>query len=73
MMIVMGVRAMLHDENVYGPNALEFRPERFLDKELPFPEIAFGFGRRICPGLSFPSFLTELRWSFLTIPYDICR
>lgn len=42
---------MLHEETVYGPDTLEFRPERFLDKNLPFPEIVFGFGRRQCPGI----------------------
>lgn len=74
MMIAMGgIRAMLHDENVYGSDALEFKPERFLDRDSPFPEIAFGFGRRICPGLSLPSFLTESHWSFLIIPHNICR
>lgn len=45
-------RAMLHEESVYGPDALEFRPERYKDSDLPFPEIVFGFGRRQCPGTS---------------------
>ncbi|KAG9308363.1 cytochrome P450 [Chiua virens] len=47
---------MLHDEAVY-PNPSEFIPQRFInadgtlrDNILDPREIAFGFGRRICPG-----------------------
>ncbi|KAF9531309.1 cytochrome P450 [Crepidotus variabilis] len=53
--IVAGnVWAMLHDENEY-PESLAFNPERFLkngslDPEVRDPTVAFGFGRRICPG-----------------------
>ncbi|TFY81394.1 hypothetical protein EWM64_g2621 [Hericium alpestre] len=49
------VWAILHDPAVYGEDVDEFRPERFLTKDgkrndVPDSEIAFGFGRRICPG-----------------------
>ncbi|THH16031.1 hypothetical protein EW146_g4550 [Bondarzewia mesenterica] len=48
--IVIGnVRAMLHDELTF-PEADKFKPERFLDTSIKFPEVAFGFGRRVCPG-----------------------
>ena len=52
-------RAILQDEELYGPGTNEFRPERFLtedgsalNEEVPFPDNAFGFGRRVCPGKS---------------------
>ena len=41
----------MHDPDVY-PEPMEFQPERFLG-ECPPPDpkvIAFGFGRRVCPG-----------------------
>jgi len=48
--------AMLHDENTY-PDPFTFKPERFLtsagtlDPNVQDPELmAFGYGRRICPG-----------------------
>lgn len=44
------IRAILHDESVY-PDPLSFKPERFLDSSVDRPEAAFGFGRRICPGM----------------------
>lgn len=40
----------MHDESVYGPDASAFRPERYLEVDLPYPEVAFGYGRRTCPG-----------------------
>ncbi|PBK93541.1 cytochrome P450, partial [Armillaria gallica] len=45
--------AMLHDEKDY-PNPMEFDPDRFISQDgkevQPEPTVAFGFGRRICPG-----------------------
>ncbi|KAI0695235.1 cytochrome P450 [Cytidiella melzeri] len=46
--------AMLHDERVY-PDPSRFNPDRFLTGEGRTPQndprdVAFGFGRRICPG-----------------------
>ncbi|KAJ7720782.1 cytochrome P450 [Mycena metata] len=41
-----------HDENVF-PDPFAFQPERFLESDSPPPDpntIAFGWGRRICPG-----------------------
>ncbi|KAF8918429.1 cytochrome P450 [Mucidula mucida] len=47
--------AMLRDEAVYGPRTDKFDPERFLkdgrlNPDIPHPNEAFGFGRRICAG-----------------------
>ncbi|KAF8511387.1 cytochrome P450 [Gautieria morchelliformis] len=41
---------ILRDKAVYGPNTDDFNPERFLDPNVKYPNAAFGFGRRICPG-----------------------
>ncbi|KAF8513280.1 cytochrome P450 [Gautieria morchelliformis] len=41
---------MLHDEAIYGPNTDDFNPGRFLDPNVTYPNAAFGYGRRICPG-----------------------
>ncbi|KIK68602.1 hypothetical protein GYMLUDRAFT_153661 [Collybiopsis luxurians FD-317 M1] len=51
--------AMLHDAKVYGADVSSFRPERFLTKDgkldpnIRSPDVAFGFGRRICPARNF--------------------
>ncbi|KZS88921.1 cytochrome P450 [Sistotremastrum niveocremeum HHB9708] len=59
--VISNIWGMTRDESIY-PNANEFRPERFLTKAQggdceteadiqPDPRgIAFGFGRRVCPG-----------------------
>ncbi|KAI0076598.1 cytochrome P450 [Panus rudis PR-1116 ss-1] len=50
--------AILHDESVY-PDPLSFNPDRYFDENgkrnpnVPEPSVAFGFGRRICPGRHF--------------------
>ncbi|KAJ3715007.1 cytochrome P450 [Lentinula raphanica] len=47
--------AMLHNVKTYGKDVSTFRPERFLTKDgqldpnVRSPDVAFGFGRRICP------------------------
>ncbi|KAJ7167132.1 cytochrome P450 [Mycena filopes] len=54
--VLVNVWALLHDEAIY-PDAHAFKPERFLvdgklNPAICDPEtLAFGFGRRICPGL----------------------
>lgn len=47
--------AILQDETIFGADTNHFRPERFLKKDgsvkdLPEMVLAFGFGRRKCPG-----------------------
>ncbi|KAF8523779.1 cytochrome P450 [Hysterangium stoloniferum] len=42
---------ILHSEAMYGPDTMEFKPERFLNApNMKGPAAAFGFGRRACPG-----------------------
>ncbi|KIK64992.1 hypothetical protein GYMLUDRAFT_220252 [Collybiopsis luxurians FD-317 M1] len=51
-----GYRAILHNPATYGEDVEQFRPERFLNPdgtinhEVPYPDTAFGFGRRVCAG-----------------------
>ncbi|GLI79146.1 hypothetical protein PoHVEF18_007474 [Penicillium ochrochloron] len=52
--IMPNIWAMMHDPTTYD-DPMAFKPERFLETEGHVPEmdphsIAFGFGRRICPG-----------------------
>ncbi|KAK1140311.1 hypothetical protein N8T08_010514 [Aspergillus melleus] len=52
--LVPNVWAFTHDPSVYH-EPMEFNPERFLDIDGKTPEpdpgsIAFGYGRRVCPG-----------------------
>jgi cytochrome P450 len=50
-------RAIMYDPEIY-PDPQEFKPERFLDKDGSFRDdptitLAFGAGKRICPGRHF--------------------
>lgn len=56
--VISNCYAILHDSNLYGLNTDSFDPSRFLDstqtsikEDGPMGLDAFGFGRRICPGL----------------------
>ena len=48
---IVSFRAILHNETTY-PEPDLFSPQRFLNATSTptFPDAAFGFGRRICPG-----------------------
>jgi cytochrome P450 len=51
------LRGILHDPEVY-PDPEEFKPERFLNpdgtvRDDPILSLAFGIGKRICPGRHF--------------------
>ncbi len=54
--IIPNLWALLRQESVFGPNTDKFIPERFLkadgnlNPDILDLDIAFGFGRRSCPG-----------------------
>ena len=51
--VIVNIWHILHDPSVY-PDPMEFIPERYLGENPekdPSP-IAFGFGRRVCPGIN---------------------
>jgi len=55
-MIIPNLWAILHDEGIFGPDTHRFIPERFVKADgsvkldLSEMDLAFGFGRRACPG-----------------------
>ncbi|XP_071904346.1 strychnine-10-hydroxylase-like isoform X2 [Coffea arabica] len=58
--VILNIRKIQRDPNVWHDDPLEFRPERFLTTHKPidakgyhFELIPFGGGRRICPGINF--------------------
>ncbi|THU82307.1 cytochrome P450 [Dendrothele bispora CBS 962.96] len=54
--LIPNAYALLHDESLFGPNTDKFNPDRFIkpdgtvNPDLSNIEVAFGFGRRACPG-----------------------
>jgi len=70
--------AMLNDEQVY-PEPHEFKPERFLkngklDRSVRDPmDIAFGFGRRICPGKHIGHSTLTLTAASVLSTFDLIR
>ncbi|KAJ6493612.1 cytochrome P450 [Mycena vitilis] len=52
--VLANIWAMLHEPSRY-PDPSAFNPDRFSDEQRadgvnPLPELAYGFGRRVCPG-----------------------
>ncbi|KAG8810764.1 hypothetical protein FS842_003152 [Serendipita sp. 407] len=67
--VVPNMSFMLRDPRLWGNDADEFKPERFIPKHNPrwneLPDvhsIAFGFGRRVCPG----RYMAERSWLMLS-------
>ena len=65
---------MLRDPRTY-PNPSEFKPERYIGKE-PQQDprtIAFGFGRRICPGLNLAEASVFISCAMSLAVFDISK
>ncbi|KAF9264353.1 cytochrome P450 [Marasmius fiardii PR-910] len=76
--IIPNVWAALHDESIYGPDTLSFNPDRFIkqdgEKLPPNPDIlAFGFGRRQCPGRQFAINTLWLAMTYLLASFTIAK
>jgi len=76
--VFMNSWAMLHDERVY-PDPEVLNPERFLKDGKLNPDIrppeafAFGFGRRICPGMDFALSSMFLTIACILSAFDIAK
>ncbi|KAJ7619659.1 cytochrome P450 [Roridomyces roridus] len=75
--VLPNIWAILHDPETY-PDPLAFNPSRFSPEDRtegknPLPDVAFGFGRRFCPGrfLAFDTIWIAVA-SILTV-YDISK
>ncbi|XP_052180928.1 cytochrome P450 71A9-like [Diospyros lotus] len=72
--LFVNAKAIATDPNSWeDPN--EFRPERFMGSSIDFKGhnfefLPFGFGRRICPGISFATVLVELAVANLLCCFD---
>src|SRR6266850_433815 len=71
------LRAILHDPETY-PDPEEFKPERFLDQDGGFQDdptiaLAFGVGRRVCPGRHFVDATLFIVASSVLSMFDITK
>eukprot|EP00253_Pinus_taeda_P003760 PITA_03760 len=76
-MVMVSLWAIGRDPNVWGPDASEFRPERFMEDQYinltdqsDFSMIPFGAGRRGCPGASLAIPTIELALAQLMYTFD---
>ncbi|KAG1740348.1 cytochrome P450 [Suillus lakei] len=82
-LVIYSVFMMHRRKDLWGPDALEFDPDRFLDERLqkyltpnPFIFLPFNAGPRICPGQQFAYnemsfFLVRLLQSFSSVSLDL--
>ncbi|CAA7027939.1 unnamed protein product [Microthlaspi erraticum] len=71
----VNVWAVSRDEKEWGHDADEFRPERFLEKDVDFKGtdyefIPFGSGRRMCPGMRLGAAMLEVPYANLLLNFD---
>ena len=71
------VRAILHNPDLY-PNPEEFKPERFLNddgtlRDDPAISLAFGVGKRICPGRHFVDEIFFITISSVLLVFNVVK
>lgn len=71
------IRAILHDPEIF-PDPEEFKPERFLNEDGSFRDdptiaLAFGVGKRICPGRHFVDATLFIVASSILSVFDITK
>lgn len=73
-LVFTNIWGMLHDESVY-PDPEKFDPSRFVgEKQQPDPrELAFGRGRRVCPGQYIAEASVFIQVASLLATFDIRR
>lgn len=63
------------DQKLWGDDALEFRPERFEDKNFqkvhPYAYIPFSGGQRICPGMKYAMIMMKIFLSRFLMKYKV--
>uniref|UniRef100_A0ACD5UC82 Uncharacterized protein n=1 Tax=Avena sativa TaxID=4498 RepID=A0ACD5UC82_AVESA len=75
-MVLVNAWAIGRDAGTWGPDAEEFRPERFEEaaavdfRGADFEFVPFGAGRRMCPGISFGLAVIELALASLLFHFD---
>ncbi|CCM06680.1 uncharacterized protein FIBRA_08965 [Fibroporia radiculosa] len=73
-LIIVNIWKILRNPEIYK-NPLDFNPGRFMGAE-PEPDprpVAFGFGRRICPGLYFADASIFLSCSMMLAVFDVSK
>ncbi|KAJ6604989.1 cytochrome P450 [Mycena sp. CBHHK59/15] len=75
--VLANIWAMLHEPTRY-PDPSTFNPDRFVGSSSdaavnPFPELAYGFGRRICPGRFLATDTVWIVVASVLAAYKICK
>ncbi|KAJ7479162.1 cytochrome P450 [Mycena latifolia] len=75
--VVGNTWAILHDEATY-PDPYAFKPKRFLvgrqlNPAVPSPDVAFGYGRRLCPGRHSASAALWIAIASILATFDITK
>ncbi|KAJ7607921.1 cytochrome P450, partial [Roridomyces roridus] len=75
--VIPNIWAILHDEALY-PEPYAFRPERFLingklDPSAPTSDVAFGYGRRFCPGQDLSLSILWITMASILATFDITK
>ena len=72
--VIPNIWAMLHDDSVY-PTPFTFDPARFMgENQQPDPrELAFGRGRRVCPGQHIAEASVFIQVASILATFDVLR
>ncbi|KAH9902338.1 cytochrome P450 [Xylariomycetidae sp. FL2044] len=71
--MIMNAQEANHDVRQFGPDAWEYKPDRYLGNDHPLPHYGFGAGARICPAVAISNRLIQAVLTRMILAFEFAE